>query len=121
MTDTRVRDMSVEVVGGHVAPADLQYARGRARRLCEHAPRAIRHFRTRLCADMDGDRRSSAVADAILVLDGDIVICAGAVAPTMCEAIDQLCSRLHRRITARPERDEGLRSPAHAMAATTAT
>jgi hypothetical protein len=49
------------------------------------------------------------------------VICAGAVATTMLEAIDQLSSRLRRRIMALRGRDEGSSSRSHGMAAIAAT
>jgi ribosome-associated translation inhibitor RaiA len=117
----RQDNASVEVGGGHVIPADLEYAWDRVRALCGYSPRAVQHLRMHLCTDIDGDGRSSAVADAILVVDGDVVICAGAVATTMLEAIDQLSSRLRRRIMALRGRDEGSSSRSHAMAATTAT
>ena len=71
--------------------------------------------------DTEADGGSTAVADAILVFDGDVVICAGAVATTPSEAIDQLSSRLRHRITALGRRHEEASSRSLAMAVTTAT
>jgi hypothetical protein len=74
-----------------------------------------------LCTDTEADGGSTAVADAILVLDGDVVICAVAVATTASEAIDQLSFRLRHRITTLGRRHEEPSSRSRAMAATTAT
>jgi ribosome-associated translation inhibitor RaiA len=112
---------SVELVGGYVTPEDLEYAWDRVRCLSASAPRAVRQCRAHLCTDIDSDGRSRAIADAILVVDGDLVICAGAVATTMLEAIDQLSSRLRRRLMALRERDAGPSSRPRAMAMTAMT
>jgi hypothetical protein len=47
-----------------------------------------------------------AIADAVLVLAGDVVICAGAEATTVRDAIDDLAARLDRRIMMLGPRDE---------------
>ena len=39
-----------------------------------------------------------AIADAVLFLAGDVVICAGAEAATARDAVDDLAARLDRRI-----------------------
>jgi len=120
MTEGR-GNTTIEVVGGDVIPADLEYAWDRAHALCGHASRAVQHFRMHLYTDVEADGGSTGVADAILVFDGDVVICAGGVATTMSEAIDQLSSRLRRRMTALGRRHEERSSRSPAMAATTAT
>jgi hypothetical protein len=47
-----------------------------------------------------------AIADAILVLSGDVVICAGVEATTVRDAIDDLAAGLDRRIMMFRSRDE---------------
>jgi ribosome-associated translation inhibitor RaiA len=59
--------------------------------------------RTLVSAERHG--RSNATVDAIVMLDGERVICAGAVAATIREAVDQLAVRLHTRLTSLRARD----------------
>jgi hypothetical protein len=92
--------VSVEVVGGTVAAGNAEFAVEKVRHLCRLAPRAVHRGGVHLCADVDDHGRSAATADAILVLDADLVICAGAVATTVREAVDELSARLRQRITA---------------------
>src|SRR5919106_5378691 len=70
--------------------------------------RAVQWGRTRLGA---AGVRSGATADAILTLDDDLVMCAGTVAPTTREAIDELAGRLRHRIVALRERGDRCFNP----------
>jgi hypothetical protein len=97
--------MRAEVVGDPVAPADLDYAWEQARCISRCSPARVFCGRTRLSADRHG--RSNASVDAIVVLDGERVVCAGAVAATVREAVDQVALRLHTRLTSVPARDNG--------------
>jgi hypothetical protein len=103
--ETRPLHLGVEVAGEPVAPSDLAYAWEQMRDLSRLSPRTVQWGRTRLSAARVGRARTA--ADAILLLDGDLVMCAGSVAPTTREAIDQLAGRLRRRINALRERDDG--------------
>ena len=89
--------VNVEVIGGTVASGNVAYATEHIEQLCQHAPGAL-DFRAHLFALVDDHGRSMAIADAVLVLAGDVVICAGAEATTVHEAIDDLAARLSRRI-----------------------
>jgi ribosome-associated translation inhibitor RaiA len=95
--------LHIEVAGDPVAPADVADAWEAMRNVARHSSRAVRAGRTHL--RVDGRAPSSAIADTILLLDGDLVIFAGAIAPTPHEAIDQLRGRLRRRITDLRERE----------------
>jgi hypothetical protein len=90
--------IEVEVVGGPVPPTDQAYAWEELGDLWGESPRPMQHGRAHLCAGIDVNGRSIAAVDAFLVLDPDLVICGGAVAPTMREAIDELSLRLRRRL-----------------------
>ncbi len=91
------RTVTLEVVGGTVASENVAEATERIEQLCRHAPGAV-DCRAHLFALVDDDGRSRAIADAVLVLAGDVVICAGAEATTTRDAIDDLATRLERRI-----------------------
>ena len=91
--------VSIEVIGGAVASGNVAYATEKIEQLCRHAPGAV-DCRAHLLVLADDHDRSMAIADAVLVLAGDVVICAGAEATTVHEAIDDLAARLDRRIMA---------------------
>jgi hypothetical protein len=95
--------LRVEVVGGPVAPADLDYTSEQTRHISRRSPCAVYCGRIRLRAEShDG---SNATADAVLVVDR-VVICAGAIAATTREAVELLAGRLHRRMAALRTRDD---------------
>ena len=87
----------VEVIGGTVASGNVAYATEKIEQVCRHAPGAV-DCRAHLFVLADDHGRSMAIADAVLVIAGDAVICAGAEATTVHEAIDDLAARLDRRI-----------------------
>jgi len=89
--------VNVEVIGGTVASGNVAYATEKIEQLCRRAPGAV-DCRAHLFALADDHGRSMAVADAVLVVAGDVAICAGAEATTVHEAIDDLALRLSRRI-----------------------
>lgn len=91
------RTVTVEVVGGIVASGNVADATERIEQLCRHASGSV-DCRAHLFALVDKHGRSMAIADAVLVLAGDALICAGAEATTVRDAIDDLVARLDRRI-----------------------
>ena len=99
--------VSVEVIGGTVASGNVAYATEKIEQLCRHAPGAV-DCRAHLFALVDDHGPSMAIADAVLVLAGDVVICAGAEATTVHAAIDDLAARLNRRIMTLGTGDERL-------------
>ena len=99
--------VSVEVIGGTVASGNVAYATEKIERLSRHAPGAV-DCRAHLFALVDDHGPSMAIADAVLVLAGDVVICAGAEATTVRDAIDDLAARLNRRIMTLGAGDERL-------------
>jgi hypothetical protein len=94
--------LRVEVVGGPVAPADLDYTWEQTRHISRRSPCAVYCGRIRLRAESHD--RSNATADAVLVVEG-VIICAGAIAPTTREAVERLAGRLHRRMAVLRTRD----------------
>jgi ribosome-associated translation inhibitor RaiA len=99
------RTVTLEVVGGTVGSENVAYATERIEQLCRHAPGSV-DCRAHLFALVDDHGRSMAIADAVLVLTGDVAICAGAQATTVRDAIDDLAARLDRRIMTLGPRDE---------------
>jgi hypothetical protein len=95
--------LRVEAVGGSVPPAALAHAWEQMRHVSRYSHRSAWSGRTRLWAE--GHGISNATADAIFIFDGEVLICAGATAPTMRDAIDQLAARLRQRIIAGTVRD----------------
>jgi hypothetical protein len=95
--------IELRVVDGPVAPVDEAYAREQVSELWRHSPRPIRYGRTDLWSAECGIGRSVAAIDAYVVLEPDVLVCAGAVGPTMRAAIDELASRLRRRLMERRE------------------
>jgi ribosome-associated translation inhibitor RaiA len=99
------RSVTIEVVGGTVASGIVAYATERIEQLCRHVPGAV-DCRAHLCVLVDDDGSSMAIADAVLVLSDDVVMCAGAEATTVRDVIDDLAARLDRRIMMLGSRDE---------------
>jgi hypothetical protein len=97
--------IEVEVVGGPVASVDQAYAWEELGHLWRETPRMMQLACAQLCTGIDDDGRSIAAVDAFLVLDGDLVICAGAVASTMRDAVDHLAGRLRQRVFQPRERE----------------
>ena len=98
-----------EIIDGPVTSIDRVYGFERVRSLCRATPRVVRRARTRLTAHPHPTADCSAVAEGTLLLDGDLIVCAGATATTMREAIDLLMLRLQYRLLrglGEPERDQ---------------
>ena len=110
--------IDVQVIGGPVAPMDEAYAWEQVDYLCRNSRRAMHCARLHLCGGVDDTGRSTAAVDGVVVLDDDRVICAGAVSTTMREAIDQLASRLRRRLLSSRDRERSLQPRSRAAAAT---
>jgi ribosome-associated translation inhibitor RaiA len=87
-----------EIIDGPVASMDRVYAFDRVRDLCRTPPRAVNRARTRLTVQPHDTTESHAIAEATLVLDGRLLVCAGVTAASLREAIDLLMARLGRRL-----------------------
>jgi hypothetical protein len=110
MPDDRV--MLTEIIDGPVASIDRVHAFDRIRDLCRTTPRPVRRARTRLTSPPEPTADWRAAAEGTLLLDGDLIVCAGVTAPTMREAIDFLMARLRHRLRplSEPERDQPIGS-----------
>src|SRR6266568_3861269 len=80
--------MLSEIIDGPVAPTDRVHAFDVMRGICRRAPRAVQSARARLTSVPEGGPSPLAIAEAILVLDGGLIVCAGSEATTMREAVD---------------------------------
>jgi len=98
MNDSKVLPSVTEIIDGPVASIDRVYAVDRVRDLCRAAPRAVRRVRTRLTSPPQSTPEWQAAAEGTLLLDGDLIVCAGVTATTMREAIDLLMVRLRYRL-----------------------
>src|SRR5690349_14186068 len=112
MSDTELRPTVTEIIEGPVAPVDRVYAFDRLRDMCRAAPRAVRRVRTRLTAPPQPTPDRQAAAEGTLLLDGDLIVCAGVTATTLREAIDLLMVRLGYRLRrlAETKRDQPIGS-----------
>ncbi len=111
------RTVTLEVVGGAVGSENVAYATERIEQLCRHAPGSV-DCRAHLFALVDDHGRPMAIAE-VLVLAGDVVICAGAGATTVHAAIDDLAARLNRRIMTLGAGDERLARESQAPSSAT--
>ena len=100
-----------EIIDGPVASIDRVYAFDRIRDLCRATPRAVRRARTRLTSP-EPTPDWQAAAEGTLLLDGDLIVCAGVTGATMREAIDLLMERLRHRLRplGEPKRDQPIGS-----------
>ncbi len=87
-----------QTIDGPVAAIDRVYAFDRMRDLCRTAPRVVRRARTHLSAQPHPAGDSPAAAEATLMVDGSLIVCAGVTAATMHEAVDLLMQRFHHRL-----------------------
>jgi hypothetical protein len=106
MNDVLPSPVTVEVAGGFVAPNERGYAKEVVQSLCRRAGSARGRVVLAFRSDSDGSTTTS--ADAILVLDEYRLLCAGAAATTMKEAIEALDARLQRQVTGLREHKQSL-------------
>jgi hypothetical protein len=90
--------MLSEIIDGPVAPLDRVHAFDVLRAICRRAPRSVCSARARLTSIPEGGATPLAIAEAVLVLDGGLIVCAGSEGTTMREAVDDLAARLRRRL-----------------------
>ena len=90
--------MLSEIIDGPVAPLDRVHAFDVLRAICRRAPRPVCSARARLTSVPLGGATPLAIAEAMLVLDGGLVVCAGSEAATMRDAVDDVAARLRRRL-----------------------
>ncbi|HEY4398282.1 MAG TPA: hypothetical protein VGO28_11480 [Acidimicrobiia bacterium] len=112
MNDVKVLPTVTEIIEGPVTSIDRVYAFDRVRELCRAAPRAVHRARTRLTLPPQSDPDCQAAAEGTLLLDGNLIVCAGVTATTMREAIDLLMVRVGYRLRrlAETKRDQPIGS-----------
>ena len=107
MNDSKALPTVTEIIDGPVTSIDRVYAFDRLRDVCRAAPRGVRRVRTRLTAPPQPTPDWQAAAEGTLLLDGDLIVCAGVTATTMREAIDLLMTRLRYRLRRLAETKRG--------------
>jgi hypothetical protein len=112
MNDSKVLPTVTEIIDGPVTSIDRVYAFDRLRDVCRAAPHAVRRARTRLTSPPQPPQDCQAAAEGTLLLDGDLIVCAGVTATTMREAIDLLMAQLRYRLRrlAETKRDQPIGS-----------
>jgi hypothetical protein len=88
-----------EAVDGPVSGDDWVYASLMLEDVSRDSPCEVRQARLRLFAERDATSGEVAIAEAVMMLHSGSVICAGSVASTMPDAIDDLRQRLRRRLS----------------------
>ena len=87
-----------EIIDGQIAPIDRVYAFERISAVCRDAPRVVQRARARLTAQPHPTGDSPATAECWLLLDGDLIVCAGVAATSVRVAVDGLMTRLRSRL-----------------------
>ena len=75
--------MLSEIIDGPVAPLDRVHGFDMLRAICRRAPRPVCSARARLTSVPLGGATPLAIAEAMLVLDGGLVVCVGSEAATI--------------------------------------
>jgi ribosome-associated translation inhibitor RaiA len=107
-----------EIIDGPVASMDRVYAFERIRELARTAAQAVSRARTRLTVPPHPAGDGPASAEATLVLDEGVLVCAAVTATTLREAIDKLMARLASRL--RPVTETRRGQPIGSLPATAA-
>ena len=87
-----------QFVDGPVSADDRAYASHMLEQVSRDSPCGVRRARVRLFAEHDSVLGGPAIAEAVIMLQSGSVICAGSVAGTMPEAVDDLRERLRGRL-----------------------
>jgi ribosome-associated translation inhibitor RaiA len=89
-----------EIIEGPIAATDRVYAFDKIRQVYPRAPSAVRRARARLSAQPHPTGSWPATAECTLVLEDGVIVSAGAIGSSVRDAIDELTTRLRRRLAA---------------------
>jgi hypothetical protein len=99
---TSLEATMTEIIEGPVTATDRVYAFDKIRELYPTAPSAVRRARARLTKQPHPRGTWPATAECTLVLEDGLIVCAGAIGTGVRDAVDELTTRLRRRLAARP-------------------
>jgi len=89
-----------EIIEGPITATDLVYAFDKIRQVYPSAPSAVRRARARLTAQPHPNGSWPATAECTLVLDDGLIVSAGAIGSSVRDAVDEITTRLRRRLAA---------------------
>jgi hypothetical protein len=87
------------IIEGPITATDRVYAFDEIRRVYPRAPSAVRRARARLTTRPHPTGSVPATAECTLVLEDGLIISVGAVGSNVRDAVDELTTRLRRRLT----------------------
>jgi ribosome-associated translation inhibitor RaiA len=89
-----------EIIEGPITAADRVYAFDKIREVYPRAPSPVRRARARLTARPQPSGSSPATAECTLVLEDGLIVSAGAIGSSVRDAVDELITRMRRRLAA---------------------
>jgi hypothetical protein len=99
-SQTSLEATTTEIIEGPITATDRVYAFDKIRELYPRAPSAVRRARARLTARPHPTASSPATAECTLVLEDGLIVSAGAIGSSVRDAVDELTTRLRRRLAA---------------------
>jgi ribosome-associated translation inhibitor RaiA len=89
-----------EIIEGPITATDRVYAFDKIRQVYPRAPSPVRRARARLTARPQPSGSCPATAECTLVLEDGLIVSAGAIGSSVRDAVDELMTRLRRRLVA---------------------
>jgi hypothetical protein len=89
-----------EIIEGPIAATDRVYAFDKIRGLYPRALSPVRRARARLTSRPPPTASWPATAECTLVLENGLIVSAGAIGTSVRDAVDELATRLRRRLAA---------------------
>jgi hypothetical protein len=99
-SQTSLEATMTEIIEGPITATDRVYAFDKIRELYARAPSAVRRARARLTAQPHPTGSWPATAECTLVLEDGLIVSAGAIGSSVRDAVDELTTRLRRRLAA---------------------
>jgi len=97
---TSLEATTTEIIEGPITATDRVYAFDKIRQVYPRAPSVVRRARARLTAQPHPTGSRPATAECTLVLEDGLIVSAGAVGGSVRDAVDELTTRLRRRLAA---------------------
>jgi hypothetical protein len=91
-----------EIMDGPITATDRVYAFDKIRQVYPRAPSPVRRARARFTAHPHPTGSWFATAECTLVLEDGLIVSAGAIGSSVRDAVDELMTRMRRRLAAAP-------------------
>jgi TMEM175 potassium channel family protein len=99
-SQTSLEATMTEIIEGPITATDRVYAFDKIRALCPRALSPVRRARARLTARPHPTGSWPVTAECTLVLEDGMIVSAGAIGSSVRDAVDELTTRLRRRLAA---------------------